>query len=94
MVDAVVEAVLGGSSLRVSLLPTGTIGLLVNLAGVQCPSLGRRVRGRGRGERRDGEGEGKGKGKGKGEGKGEGEGCKYQPKLNQNQRKRECRQRR
>ncbi|KAG2441222.1 hypothetical protein HYH02_010066 [Chlamydomonas schloesseri] len=43
MVDAVVEAVLGGGSLRVSLLPTGTIGLLVNLAGVQCPSLGRRA---------------------------------------------------
>ncbi|GFR42157.1 hypothetical protein Agub_g3009 [Astrephomene gubernaculifera] len=41
-VEGVVEAVLGGSSLRVSLLPGGCIGLLVNLAGVQCPSLGRR----------------------------------------------------
>jgi hypothetical protein len=43
MVDAVVEAVLGGSSMRVTLLPTGTISLLVNLAGVQCPSMGRKV---------------------------------------------------
>ncbi|KXZ48282.1 hypothetical protein GPECTOR_29g59 [Gonium pectorale] len=42
-VDAVVEAVLSGSSLRVSLLPSGTISLLVNLAGVQCPSMGRRA---------------------------------------------------
>ncbi|GLC57824.1 hypothetical protein PLESTB_001270800 [Pleodorina starrii] len=43
MVDAVVEAVLGGSSLRLTLLPNGTISLLVNLAGVQCPSVGRRA---------------------------------------------------
>ncbi|KAG2491495.1 hypothetical protein HYH03_010073 [Edaphochlamys debaryana] len=42
-VDAVVEAVLGGSSMRVTLLPTGTVSLLVNLAGVQCPSMGRRA---------------------------------------------------
>ncbi len=45
MVDCVVEAVLSGGSMRVTLLPTGTISLLVNLAGVQCPSMGRRVRG-------------------------------------------------
>ncbi|EFJ43941.1 hypothetical protein VOLCADRAFT_95870 [Volvox carteri f. nagariensis] len=43
MVDAVVDAVLSGSSMRVTLLPTGTISLLVNLAGVQCPSVGRKA---------------------------------------------------
>ncbi|GLI65134.1 hypothetical protein VaNZ11_008590 [Volvox africanus] len=43
MVDAVVEAVLGGSSMRITLLPTGSVSLVVNLAGVQCPSMGRKA---------------------------------------------------